>query len=86
LDLDGGLYCLDRACEFGDNIVARAAEDTSAVRDNDSVRYFAMNSQRSESAFLVYSHKPAIAGNIGHKDRRKFAFHGQRPGVCLECD
>ena len=81
LDLDGAAHCIDDAGELGEQPVAGGLHDPAAVpRDRWDRRVRGDARRAGERAFLVSAHQPAVAGDVGRKDRRELPFdpiHGQ---------
>ena len=77
LDLDRAQARLHGARELGDDAVAGAVEDAPAMGRHQPVDDLTMRPQGVERSLLVSPHQPAVAGDVGGKDRGKLAFHDQ---------
>ena len=73
LNRDRTLHGVDRTGEICDDAVAGAAEDAPAIGRNALVEDRAAGGQPAQGADLVLTHQPAVAGDIGGKDRRELA-------------
>jgi hypothetical protein len=71
LNRDRTLDGIDRTGEIGDNTVARAAEDPSAICGDALVENNARGGQLAQGADLVLTHQSTITFDIGREDRRK---------------
>ena len=75
LHRDRALHRIDRARKVGDDAVAGGVEDAAPVRRDQPIDDGAARPKSREGADLVARHQPAVAGNVGGKDRRKFALY-----------
>jgi hypothetical protein len=74
LDLKGAAHRVNNAAEFNDASVTRALDDAAAVHGDDRVdEVAAERPETSEDPILVRTSETALADNVGHQDRRKFA-------------
>src|SRR5262245_19409535 len=73
LHCDRALDGVDRTGEVGDDAVAGAAEDASAIGRDALVEDGAAGGQSAQGADLVLTHQPAVAGDICGEDRRELA-------------
>jgi hypothetical protein len=90
LHFDGAAHRIDDAREFDEEPVAGGLDDAAPVLSDLRIAQLAPDRlQRSERAFLVVSHRPRIAGDIGRQNRRQPAFDalalpGSHPGSPLQ--
>ena len=73
LNCDRTLDGVDRTGEVGDDTVAGAAEDAPATGGDQLLQNYATGGQPTQGADLVLPHQPAVAFDIGRKDRRELA-------------
>jgi hypothetical protein len=71
----GALHGIDRAGEVGDDAVAGGVEDAAPMRRDQLIDDGAASLQPGERADLVTRHQPAVAGNVGGKDRGQFSLY-----------
>ena len=66
LDLDGAAYRVDNTGKLDEQPVTGGLDDAAPMFFDLGIRQLAPDRlKRSERAFLVHSHQPRIAGNIG---------------------
>src|ERR1700733_6851553 len=75
LHRDRASHGIDRAGEIGDDTVPSGVENAAPMRCDKSVDNGPVRFQPSKRANLVAPHQPAVAGNVGGEDRRKFALY-----------
>jgi hypothetical protein len=73
LNRDRTLDGVDRIGEVGDDTVPGAAEDALAMGGDQLVEDDATGGEPAQGADLVPPHQPAVACDIGRKDRRELA-------------
>ena len=72
LDFDRAAHGVDDAAELDDRAVAGALDDAAVVHGNDRVdQVAAKRPEPRQRAVLVGAGEPAIAGDIGHQNRRE---------------
>ena len=76
LNLDGAANSLDDARKFGDDAVACAAENVSAVGRNRLLDHSAIHAQGGSGGLFVNLCMVAISLYIGSENRSKPTFHG----------
>src|SRR5439155_5766173 len=72
---DRALHGIDRAGEVGDDAVAGGVEDPAPMRLDQTIDDDAARLQPGERVDLVARHQPAVAGNVGGKDRGEFPLY-----------
>src|ERR1700733_2586892 len=75
LHRDRASHGIDRAGEIGDDTVPSGVEDAAPMRRDQVVDNGPVGFQPRKRANLVAPHQPAVAGNVGGEDRRKFALY-----------
>src|ERR1700722_7957048 len=72
LDFDGAAHGVDHAAELDDRTVAGALDDASVVHGDDRVdQVAAQRPKPRQRAVFVRPCEPAIAGDVGHQNRRE---------------
>ena len=77
LDLDGEANSLNNAGELSDEAVPCAAEDVTAMSDDQLFHHSSVHAQNSCGGFFVKLRKVAVPRHIGSENRSKPTFHGQ---------
>jgi hypothetical protein len=88
LDVDRASNRFDRAWKFGQNGVAGGVENAAAVSGDEVVGHLAIGGKTPQRFLFVLGDQPAVASNIGRKNRRDLALHDAGPGqpsVAAEC-
>ena len=71
LDFDRAAHGVDHAAELDDRAVAGALDDASVVHGDDRVdQVAAKRPEPRQRAVLVGAGEPAVAGDVGHQNRR----------------
>ena len=76
LNIDRAAHRFDRAREFGQHGVACGIEDAAAGAGDEIVHHRPVGCEAPQRLFFVLGDEPAIACDIGGKNRRDFPFHG----------
>src|SRR6516165_10534419 len=77
LDLDGAPHRIDDAGELDEQPVAGRLDDAASVFLDLGIRQLSPDClQRGERAFLIGTHQPRIAGDVGGEDRGEAASGG----------
>ena len=72
LDFDRAAHRVDQAAELDDRAVAGALDDAAVVHGNDRVdQVAAKRPEPRQRAVLVGAGEPAVAGDVGHQNRRE---------------
>ncbi len=74
LHRNGALHGIDRAGEISDDAVAGGVEDPAAMRGDQPIDNGSARLQTGERADFIVRHQPAVAGDVGGENRRKFSF------------
>jgi hypothetical protein len=73
LDFECAAHCVDDTAELDDRAVARSLDDAAMVHGDRGINKIAAQSAQSrQSSILVRAREPAIANDVGDKDRRNF--------------
>jgi len=80
LQRDGALHGADHRAEFGQHAVAGGLDDPPAVLGDQRIGGGAMLAQCLRGARLVHPHQPAVADDIGSKDRGELTGCGHSSG------
>lgn len=83
LDVDRASHGFDSARKFGKNSVTGGVENTSAGFGDEIVRYLSVGREPPQRFLFVLRDQPAVAGNIGRKNRRDLALHEGRPRTTI---
>jgi len=77
LNVDRAAHGFDRAWKFGKNGIAGRIENAAAGLGNEVVGYQPIGRQTPQRFLFVLGNQPAVAGDIGGKNRRDLASHGK---------
>ena len=80
LDIDRASHRFDSTWKFGKNGVAGGIEDAAAVSGDEVVGHLSIGGEAPQRFLFVLGNQPAVAGNIGRKNRRDLALHKAGPG------
>src|SRR5262249_17158457 len=75
LDFGSTAHRLDGACEFRDDTVAGASEDTACMARDQAVDNLTTHLESGKGSFLILAHQPAVAGDVGCKDGSQSALN-----------
>src|SRR5580704_10642048 len=81
LDFDRAAHGVDHAAELDDRAVAGALDDAAVVHGDDRVdQVAAQGPEPRQRAVLVGAGEPAVAGDVGHQNRRELPGLGHSSG------
>ena len=83
LDVDRAAHRFDRAGKFGQHRIAGGVENAAAGLGDEIVGDGSIGSQTPQRLLFVLGDQPAVAGNIGRKNRRDLAFHEGQPRTTI---